>query len=71
VRFDLQALATIGPAVPLLQDLRPCDRPPHAQFDVTRDGQQILMLQVSRTVRPQIVVVQHWFAEVAAQFGAK
>jgi hypothetical protein len=29
------------------------------------------MLQVSRTVRPQIVVVQHWFAEVAAQFGAK
>jgi Tol biopolymer transport system component len=44
---------------------------PRPQYDVTSEGQRIIMLQVDRTARPQIVVVQNWFEEVRRLLPAK
>jgi hypothetical protein len=37
---------------------------PRAQYDVTADGQRLLMLTTEVTGRPRVTVVQHWTDEL-------
>ena len=65
---------TVGTPVPLFQGryyVAPTGSP-RAQYDVTADGRRFLMIAETPTAgatphQPRVVVVQHWFDEVASK----
>ena len=76
--FAMAPALTVGSPVPLFQGryfVAPTGSP-RAHYDVTADGRRFLMIAQPPTAgatphQPRVVVVQHWFDDVASKLPGK